>query len=115
MNGRVSVLVLVLACLALGHYWGRRADGPVDAQSERSYLAALTEDLKLRPGQVAEIGLLLSAEDKDIQALIEQNRRQLQGPIAVRLDQTMDAMLVVLDVEQRAMYHEMTGDPTSDG
>ncbi|MFT7462887.1 MAG: hypothetical protein ACI9EF_001229 [Pseudohongiellaceae bacterium] len=114
MMGRLSVAVLALACVALGYSWGARGADIAEEQGAPSFLSALTADLNLRPAQVAKIGQLLANEDKDIQALTEQHRRELQGPIAARLDQTVDAMLVLLDDEQRARYHEMTGEQISD-
>jgi hypothetical protein len=129
MNGRLSVLVLVLACLALG-YWGgrdrgrplsisvgcerRHADGRGDNSSGRSYLADLTADLQLRSQQVADVGLLLAAEDTDIQTMAEEHRRQLAGPIAARLDLTLNAILALLDLEQRKTYAQLSGEQTSD-
>lgn len=114
MIGRLSLAVLAVSCLLLGYTWGARAEDPAGPSAERSYLAALTDDLQLRTEQVVEIGRLLATEDKDIQALTEQHRRELQGPIADRLERTVDAMLALLDDEQRARYQELTGEQTSD-
>ena len=112
--GRLSVIVLAVACLVLGYTWGTRSAPAADDLGERSFLSTLTEDLGLRSEQVVEIGQLLASEDKDLQALTEQHRRELQGPIAARLDKTVEAMLAVLDDEQRARYHDLTAEHSSD-
>lgn len=113
MMGRLSVVVLAVACLVLGFVWGTRGADSVDEEGGQSFLSILTDDLSLRDEQVVAIGQLLASEDKDIQELTELHRRELQGPIAARLDKTVEAMLAVLDDEQRARYHDLTAEHSS--
>ncbi len=113
MMGRLSVVVLAVACLVLGFVWGARGAASTDQGGGQSFLSTLTDDLSLRDEQVVAIGQLLASEDKDIQELTEQHRRQLEGPIAARLDKTVEAMLAVLDDEQLARYHDLTAEHSS--
>lgn len=110
MKGNASLVALALACLALGFVLGRSGDDAGAAPSPAGYLATLTADLDLRPDQVAALGRLLADEERDLQALAEEQRRALADTVQARLQQTEDAMLALLDAGQRERYLTLSGD-----
>ena len=109
MKAGASLAVLAVLCVALGFVLGRGSSSDEVAGPGRSLLATLTDDLGLRPDQVRSLGKLLADEERDLQALAEDQRQALAGTVQARLQRTEDAMLALLDEGQRERYQTLTG------
>lgn len=100
-----GLAALGLACFGLGLLTGwilraPPAPGP-------SHLEQLTDDLGLRPDQVAAVDAILAGVDFDLDALIAEHREAMRGPVSRRLEESEQAILAVLDEAQRARYEEL--------
>lgn len=100
-----ALLLLALLCGATGYWLGAREPSP-DAPPP-TWLATLDEALALSPEQVTAIDRLLAAEDADLAALVDAQRDAIRDEVAARRQQTEDAMLALLDHDQRARYTEL--------
>ena len=107
MKRGAVVLVPALLCLVLGFVIGRCASDSGQVVPA-SHLALLTRDLSLQPQQVSALGALLAEQDKDLQRLYDDAQQRLREPTAARLQRTEDAMLALLDTEQRDTYQRLT-------
>ncbi len=112
MNPRTATVgVAVLLALitgATGYVLGSRSR-PAEAQGGQ-YLRRLAEELELRTDQITRIDEVLSEADTDIERLLEEHRKALREPMAARLQQTEDAVLAILDEQQRSRYRELNRD-----
>jgi len=102
---RVSVVLLVMACLGIGGLAGYRLRG--EPARAPSYLAQLTASLDLRPDQVARLESVLAEEDHEIDALLGRQLQELQEPVAARRERTEQALVALLDATQRARYEQL--------
>ena len=100
-----GVLALALACSGLGLLAGWILRAP--PAPPPGYVERLTHDLGLRPDQVALVDALLAELDAELDALIAESRRSMQGRVAERLEVTEVAILDVLDEGQRRRYEEL--------
>ena len=103
-----TILLLCGLCLGLGFVVGRQADG--EAPTGGSHLRELDAALGLRTDQMAAIDELLARHDAEVQSLVDSHREQLRAPLEASLSRTEEAMLALLDEDQRSRYHEMNRD-----
>lgn len=108
-RGSLPLLVVVLCalCAGLGYTLGRGGAAP-DAGGP-TYLEELAEQLDLGDDQVRRIDEILTRHDQETEALLEEHRLQLRGPLAEQLDRTEAAVLAVLDPAQRDRYYTLAG------
>ncbi len=102
---RLAVVALTVLCLVAGWLLGRLL--PVAPERADGYLQQLTQALDLRPDQVARLEAVLSAEDRDIDALLERELAGLRDELAERRERTGQEVLAVLDEAQRRRYDEL--------
>lgn len=113
MSGRVdlpprsTVLIVAVLFTALGFWLGARSERGA-APSHGTWLASLKHDLALRDEQVVAIDQLLAQEDADLARLVADQRKQLREPVALRRQETEEAMLALLDDDQQATYERLT-------
>ena len=100
------VAVLALAFTALGYLIGSQSNPP--PAEPQPWLASLAADLDLRADQIAAIDRLLAEEDADLAALVSRQRAELREPVAARRERTEQAMLALLDDNQRETYDQLT-------
>jgi hypothetical protein len=108
--GRQTTTVLLLCglCLGLGYAFGRQTDA--DPAPGGVHLRELDAALDLRTDQMAAIDKLLARHDAEVQALVDSHREALRKPLEESLSRTEQAMLALLDDDQRDRYHELNRD-----
>ncbi len=72
-----------------------------------SHLEQLTALLALRPEQVAALEQVFTAEDREVDALLQSSLEGLREPVALRRQQTEEQLLACLDMTQRARYEQL--------
>jgi len=97
-----ALVAALLTGLALG--WRAGLSGGARAPS---YLERLTADLGLRPDQVTSIEALLAEEDREIDALLQQQLDGIRDQVAERRQRTEQALVSRLDEAQRARYEQL--------
>ena len=103
-----TVLLLCGLCLGLGFAFGRQTDS--QPAPGGVHLRELDAALDLRTDQMAAIDELLARHDAEVQALVDSHREALREPLEESLSRTEQAMLALLDEEQRSRYHELNHD-----
>ena len=101
-GARPAILVGAAVCLLVAGFVLGRAF-PDAADRRASYLEQLTDDLDLRPDQVAAVERVLAEEDREIDDLLG----SLQGDVAARRVRTEQQVLAVLDGAQRQRYDSL--------
>ena len=105
----MTIRVWLLASLLLAGAAGAVAGVAWERRAERrpTYLEQLSEMLALRPEQTAAIESILADEDRDIDIWLEHSLSGLRDRVAERRQRTEQALLAVLDPEQRERYDRL--------
>jgi len=109
MNRQVATVLLMCGlCLGLGFVAGRQSDK--EAAPGGVHLKQLDAALDLRTDQMAAIDELLARHDVEVQGLVDEHREALRKPLADSLTRTEEAILALLDEDQRNKYRELARD-----
>jgi len=109
MNRQVATVLLMCGlCLGLGFVVGRQSDK--ETAPGGVHLRQLDAALDLRTDQMAAIDELLTQHDAEVQELVDEHREALREPLADSLSRTEEAILALLDEDQRTRYLELARD-----